>query len=55
MFDYAGQVFEDIVGSERVQPRNTLIHVTVHRVGLTGTGLTVREACDLRPLEGRID
>lgn len=51
---YAGQVFEDIVGAERVQPGNALVHVSVHRVGLAGTGLPVGKASDLRALEGRI-
>lgn len=55
MVVYACQVFKDIVGAEGVQPRNALIHVSVHRVGLARTGLPVGEAGDLRALEGGID
>lgn len=51
---YAGQVLEDIVGSERVQPGNALVHVAIHRVGLAGAGLPVGKASDLRTLESRI-
>lgn len=54
VFVYACQVFEDIVGSECVQPWNALIHVSIHRVGLAGTSLSICEASDLGTLEGRI-
>lgn len=55
MLFYTGEVVEDVVGSESVEPGDALVDDSVHGEGFSGSCLSVGEAGDFSSLKGGID
>ena len=48
---YTSKVLKDVVGSQRVKPRNALVDNSIHGVSLSGSSLSISKTGNFGPLK----